>query len=129
MPTVVLLVAATVALDALAAPRRRADQTGVATALAAHDALAASPRRASRPGCCSARRTRVRAHLRRERRTRGRTALLIARPGPVRTRHHQWRAAGAAAGLPGGAAARAASAAVEAPAGDAERLVRALDLG
>jgi hypothetical protein len=42
----------------------------------------------------------LRAHLRRERPDPRRTALLHVRSGAVRSRHPQWRAAAAAAGLP-----------------------------
>jgi hypothetical protein len=128
VPTVVLLVAATVALDALAAAPDDPDDR-VETLLAAHDALVRDPPPGLAAGVLLGPPDAVRTHLRRERPDPGRTALLIARPGPVRTRHHQWRAAAAAAGLPARRGGPRGVPAVEAPAGDAERLVRALDLG
>ena len=67
-----------------------------------------------------------RAHLRRERLPARRTALLIVRDGPVRSRHRQWRAAADAAGLPARRGGPGGLPAAEAPPAAAEPLARAL---
>jgi hypothetical protein len=101
-PTVVLLVAAAVALDAAAAPLGdgRDEAAALSAALALHDALVREPEPGLAAGLLLAGPDALRAHLRRERLDASRTALLHVAAGPLRSRHPQWRAAAAAAGLP-----------------------------
>jgi hypothetical protein len=101
VPTVVLLVAAALALDTSVAPvgDGRAEAEALATALAVHDELAREPPPGVAPGLLLAGPDALRAHLRRERLEPARTALLHVAGGPLRSRHPQWRAAAAAAGL------------------------------
>ena len=70
----------------------------------------------------------LRAHLRRERLDPARTALLHVEPGPVRSRHPQWRAAAAAAGLECGTSGPRGLPAALAPPAQAEALARALTI-
>jgi hypothetical protein len=127
-PTVVLLAAVAGALDQLASPvgDGRAEDVAITAALAAHDRLVRDPPPGIAAGLLLAGPDALRAHLRRERLDRARTALLHVRAGPVSSRHHQWLAAAEAAGLephrggPGGLPAALA------PPGEAERLARAL---
>jgi hypothetical protein len=128
VPTVVLLVAATVALDALiAAPGDgAAEEAAVAAVLAAHGALVREPPPRVAVGLLLGAPDAVRLHLRGERLDPRRTALLVARPGPVRTRHHQWRAAAAAAGFAVERGGPRGLPAAEAPPEAVEPLARAL---
>jgi hypothetical protein len=128
VPTVVLLVAATVALDvpAAASGDGEAEAEAVHAALAAHEALVRDPPPGVAVGVLLGGPEAVRVHLRRERLDPVRTALLRVRAGPVRSRHHQWGAAAEAAGLQlrGGGPRGVPSA--EAPPDAAEPLARAL---
>jgi hypothetical protein len=128
-PTVVLLVAATVALDSvIAAPGDGAEEErAVAAVLAAHEALVREPPPGIAAGLLLGAPDAVRAHLRREHLDPRRAALLFARSGPARTRHQQWRAAASAAGLQVRRGGSRGLPSIEAPAEDAERLARALD--
>jgi hypothetical protein len=113
VPTVVLLVAATVALDSLVAARAdgAAEAAAVEAALAAHEALVREPAPGVAVGLVLAGPDALRAHLRAE----VPDALLVVRAGPVRTRHHQWRAAAEAVGLAVRRGGRRGVPAVEAP--------------
>jgi hypothetical protein len=122
-PTVILLVAAFVALDSLAAEPAAADDP-VTPALAAHDALVRHPPPGIAAGLLLGPPEAVRRHLRRERLDPRAAALLHVRPGRVRTRHHQWRAA--AAGLDVRRGGPRGVPAIEAPPEQAEPLARAL---
>jgi hypothetical protein len=128
VPTVVLLVAATIALDSLiAAPGDgAAEDAAVAAVLAAHEALVREPPPGVAVGLLLGAPDAVRLHLRRERLDPRRSALLVARPGPARTRHHQWRAAADAAGLAAGRGGPRGLPSAEAPPDTVEPLVRAL---
>jgi hypothetical protein len=128
VPTVVLLVAATVALDSLlSAPGDGAEEeAAVAAVLAAHEALGREPPPGVAAGLLLGGPDAVRLHLRGERLDPRRSALLLARPGPVRTRHHQWRAAAAAAGLAVRRGGPRGLPAAEAPPEAVEPLARAL---
>ena len=128
VPTVVLLAAVAGALDSLASGLGdgRDEDAALVAALAAHDALVREPAAGVAAGLVLAPPDALRSHLRRERPDPRRTALLHVRAGPVRSRHPQWRAAAAAAGLTaqkGGP--RGVPAALAAP-DDAERLARGL---
>src|SRR5215218_8049408 len=128
VPTVVLMLATAGALDAAAAPVAdgSAEDEALAAALALHDALVRDPPPGIAAGLLLASPDALRAHLRRERLDRSRTALLHVRPGEVRSRHRQWLAAAAAAGLEARRRGpRGLPAALAAPQ-DAERLARAL---
>jgi hypothetical protein len=127
-PTVVLLIAVGGALDAAAAPvgDGRAEDAALAAALALHDGLVRDPPPGIAPGLLLAGPDALRAHLRRERLVRARTALLHVRPGDVRSRHPQWRAAARAAGLPAVRRGPRGLPAASAPPEYAERLARAL---
>jgi len=128
VPTVVLMLATAGALDAAAAPVAdgSAEDEALAAALALHDALVRDPPPGIAAGLLLASPDALRAHLRRERLDRSRTALLHVRPGDVRSRHRQWLAAAAAAGLEARRRGpRGLPAALAAPQ-DAERLARAL---
>jgi hypothetical protein len=102
VPTVVLLIAVGVALDAAVAPAGcgRDEDAALAAALELHDDLVHDPPRGIAPGLVLAGPDALRAHLRRERLDARRTALLHVRAGDVRSRHPQWLAAAEAAGLP-----------------------------
>ncbi len=102
VPTVVLLVAVAVALDAAAAPLGdgRAEDAALAAALALHDELVREPPPGIAAGLLLAGPDALRAHRRRERLDPARTALLHVRAGDVRSRHPQWLAAADSAGLP-----------------------------
>jgi hypothetical protein len=101
VPTVVLLVAATVALDAAGAPagNGRDEDAALAAALELVDDLVRDPPPGIAPGLLLAGPDALRAHLRRERLDARRTALLHVRAGDVRSRHPQWLAAAETAGL------------------------------
>ena len=101
VPTVVLLVAAAVALDAAGAPAGdgRDEDAALAAALELHDDLVRDPPPGIAPGLLLAGPDALRAHLRRERLDARRTALLHVRAGDVRSRHPQWLAAAETAGL------------------------------
>jgi hypothetical protein len=100
-PTVVLLAAVAGALDSLASGvgDGRAEDEALTAALAAHDALVRDPPPGIAAGLLLTPPDALRAHLRRERLDPARAALLHVSAGPVRSRHHQWRAAADAAGL------------------------------
>jgi hypothetical protein len=102
IPTVVLLVAVAAALDAVAAQvgDGRDEDAALAAALELHDDLVRDPPPDVAPGLLLAGPDALRAHLRRERLDARRTALLHVRAGDVRSRHPQWLAAAAAAGVP-----------------------------
>jgi hypothetical protein len=128
VPTVLLLVAIGGALDAATARLGdgRAEDAALAAALDAHESLVREPSPEMGVGLLLAPPGALRAHLRREKLPRDRTALLYVRPGDVRSRHPQWRAAASAAGLnPGVGGARGLPAALVSP-DDAERLARGL---
>jgi hypothetical protein len=101
VPTVALLLGAGGALDAALAPLGDgyAEDAALAAALALHDELTRTPAPRIAAGLLLAPPDALRAHLRRERPQRGRTALLYVRAGDVRSRHPQWRDAASAAGL------------------------------
>ena len=128
IPTVVLLVAAAVALDAIAAQvgDGRAEDAALAAALALHDDLVRHPPPGIAAGLLLAGPDALRAHLRRERFDPARTALLHVRAGDVRSRHPQWLAAAAAAGLPARRRGPRGLPAALAPPEHAEPLARAL---
>jgi len=102
VPTVVLLVAVGAALDAAVAQvgDGRAEDAALAATLALHDDLARHPPPGIAAGLLLAGPDALRAHTRRERFDPARTALLHVRDGDVRSRHPQWLAAAAAAGIP-----------------------------
>ena len=129
-PTIVLLAAATAALDAALAPvgDGRAEAEALAAAMAAHDALAREPPPGIAPGLLLAGPDALRSHLRGERLDPSRTALLGVQAGPVRTRHPQWRAAAEAAGLEARKGGPRGLPAALAPPEHAERLARALEV-
>jgi hypothetical protein len=128
LPTVVLLVAATVALDSLMTAGGAGAEVAeaVAAALAAHDALVRDPAPGVAAGLVLGPPAAVRVHLRAERLDPRRTALLVVRAGPVRTRHHQWRTAAQAVGVAVRGGGPRGLPAVEAPPALAEPLSRAL---
>jgi hypothetical protein len=128
VPTVVLLVAAAVALDAVVAPvgDGRAEDEALATALELYDDLARDPPPGVAPGLLLAGPDALRAHLRRERLDPARTALLRVRAGDVRSRHPQWLAAAESAGLPARRGGPRGLPAALAPPEAAGRLARAL---
>jgi hypothetical protein len=128
VPTVVLFVAAALALDAAVAPvGDGAEQdAALAAAMDTLDELAATPAPGLAPGLLLAGPDALRSHLRREQADPRRTTLLHVASGPPRSRHPQWRRAGAAAGIEvRGGGPRGLPAAVAPPA-DALRLARAL---
>ena len=131
VPTVVLLAAATVALDAAAARPGdgRAETEALAAALAAHDALVRDPPAGVATGLVLAGPDALRAHLRRERLDPARTALLHVGPGSARSRHPQWRAAAAAAGIPAGRDGPRGLPAAVVPPEHAEAIARGLRIG
>ena len=102
VPTVVLFVAAALALDSAVAPVGDGapwDAT-LQAALATHEELAATPAPDVAPGLLLAGPDALRSHLRREQADPRRTALLhVAATAPARSRHPQWRRAAAAAGV------------------------------
>jgi hypothetical protein len=129
VPTVVLFVAAALALDAAVAPVGDGAPWDAAlqSALATHEELAAAPAPGVAPGLVLAGPDALRSHLRREKADARRTALLhVAAAAPARSRHPQWRRAGAAAGVemrgggPGGLPAAVV------PPGSAARVARGL---
>ena len=124
----VLLVAAAVALDAIAAQvgDGRAEDASLAAALALHDDLVRHPPPGIAAGLLLAGPDALRAHLRRERFDPARTALLHVRAGDVRSRHPQWLEAAAAAGLPARRRGPRGLPAALAPPEHAEPLARAL---
>ncbi len=128
IPTVVLLVAGTVALDAIPAEvgDGRVEDAALAAALALHDDLVRQPPPGIAAGLLLAGPDALRAHLRRERFDPARTALLHVRAGDVRSRHPQWLAAAAAAGLPAHRRGPRGLPAALAPPEHAEALARAL---
>jgi hypothetical protein len=128
VPTVVLLVAAAVALDAITAAvgDGRAEDEALATALELYDELARDPPPGVAPGLLLAGPDALRAHLRRERLDPARTALLHVRAGDVRSRHPQWLAAAQSAGLPARRGGPSGLPAALAPPESAGRLARAL---
>jgi hypothetical protein len=128
VPTVVLLVAVGSALDAATAPLAdgRAQDAALAAALRIHDDLARDPPPGVAPGLLLAGPDALRAHLRRERLRSERTALLHVREGEVASRHPQWRAAAASAGLPARERGPRGLPAALAPPDQAECLARAL---
>jgi hypothetical protein len=127
-PTVVLFAAVAGALDSLASPvgDGRAEAGALAAALAVHDALVRDPPPGLAAGLLLAGPDALRAHLRRERLDPARTALLHVHAGPVRSRHHQWRAAAQAAGLETERGGPRGLPAALAPPDAAERLARGL---
>jgi hypothetical protein len=127
-PTVVLLAAVAGAWDAAAAPRGdgTAEDAAVRAAIAAHGALVGEPPPGIAAGLVLGGPDARRAHLRRERPGARRTALLIVREGPLRSRHRQWRAAAVAAGLPVRRGGPGGLPTAEAPPPAAEPLARAL---
>jgi hypothetical protein len=127
-PTVVLLAAVAGALDSVASGvgDGRAEDEALTAALAAHDALVRDPPPGIAAGLLLTPPDALRAHLRRERLDRTRTALLDVQAGPVRSRHHQWRAAADAAGLASERGGPRGIPAALSPPEDAERLARAL---
>jgi hypothetical protein len=129
-PTVVLLAAATAALDAaVARPGDGGPETeALAAALAAHAALVRDAPAGVATGLVLAGPDALRAHLRRERLDPARTALLHVRPGAARSRHPQWRAALLAAGLAPRRDGPRGVPAAEVPPGHAEAVARALKL-
>jgi hypothetical protein len=128
VPTTVLLAAVAVALDAVFAPvgDGRAEDEAIDAALALHDSLVRDPPPGIAAGLLLAPPDALRAHLRRERLDPRRTALLHVRAGDIRSRHPQWLAAAAAAGLPARRRGPRGLPAALAPPADAERLARAL---
>jgi hypothetical protein len=98
----------------------------LAAALALYDDLARDPPPGIAPGVLLAGPDALRAHLRRERLDPARTALLHVRAGDVRSRHPQWRAAAAHAGLAARRAGPRGLPAAAAPPASAEALARAL---
>ena len=102
VPTVILVLAVGGALDAATAPvgDGRGEDAALAAAPALHDELVRDPPPGIAPGLVLAGPDALRAHLRRERLDPRRTALLHVRAGDVRSRHPQWLAAAATAGLP-----------------------------
>jgi hypothetical protein len=127
-PTVVLLAAVAGAVDSLASPPGdgRAEDDALTAALAAHDRLTRDPAPGNATGLLLAPPEALRAHLRRERLDPARTALLRVEAGPLRSRHHQWRAAAQAAGLQAERAGPRGLPAALAPPDEAERLARSL---
>ena len=127
-PTVVLLAAVAGALDQLASAvgDGRAEDEAIAAALAAHDRLVRDPPPGIAAGLLLAGPDALQAHLRRERLDRRGTALLHVQAGPIRSRHHQWRAAADAAGLDSRSGGPRGLPAALAPPDDAERLARGL---
>jgi hypothetical protein len=127
-PTVVLFAAVAGALDSLAAGvgDGRAEDAALLAALAAHDALVRDPPRGVATGLLLAPPAALRAHLRRERLDRRRTALLDVRAGPARSRHQQWRAAARAAGVEARSGGPRGFPAALVPPDAAERLARGL---
>ena len=128
VPTIVLMVAVVLALDAVFSPvgDGRAEDEAIDVALALHDSLVRDPPPGIAAGLLLAPPAALRAHLRRERLDPRRTALLHVRAGDVRSRHPQWLAASAAAGLPARRRGPRGLPAALAPPADAERLARAL---
>ena len=128
MPTAILLAAVAGAWDAAAAPRGdgTAEDAAADAARAAYDALVRDPPPGLAAGLVLGGPDARRAHLRRERPGARRTALLIVADGPLRSRHRQWRAAAAAAGLPIRRGGPGGLPAAEAPPAAAEPLARAL---
>jgi hypothetical protein len=128
VPTVVLLAAVAGAWDEAAAPRGdgAAEDAAVAAATAAYAALVGDPPPGIAAGLVLGGPDARRAHLRRERPGARRTALLVVRDGPLRSRHGQWRAAAAGAGLPVRRGGPGGLPTAEAPPAAAEPLARAL---
>jgi len=128
IPTVVLMLAVAAALDAAVAPvgDGGAEDEAIAAAIALYDELARDPPPGIAPGLLLAGPDALRAHLRRERLDPARTALLHVRAGDVRSRHPQWRAAAAHAGVPTRRAGPRGLPAAVAPPDRAEALARAL---
>ena len=128
IPTVVLMLAVAAALDAAVAPvgDGRAEDEAIAAAIALYDELARDPPPGIAPGLLLAGPDALRAHLRRERLDPARTALLHVRAGDVRSRHPQWRAAAAHAGVRTRRAGPRGLPAAVAPPDRAEALARAL---
>jgi hypothetical protein len=128
VPTVVLLLAVGLALDAAVAPvgDGREEDEAVAAALALHDDLVREPPAGAAAGLLLAGPDALRAHLRRERLDPGRTALLHVRAGDVRSRHPQWLAAAATAGMPARRRGPRGLPTALAPPEHAEQLARAL---
>jgi len=129
-PTIVLLAAATVALDSvIARPGDGGEETeALAAALAVHDALVRDPPPSVAPGLLLAGPDALRAHLRRERFDPSRTALLHVRAGEARSRHPQWRAAGETAGVAVRRGGPRGLPAAQAPPEHAEALARGLTI-
>jgi hypothetical protein len=128
VPTVVLMLAAALALDAAAAPvgDGHAEDAAIDAAMRAHDALAREPPPGIAVGLLLAGPDALRAHLRRERLDPRRSALLHVRAGEVRSRHPQWLAAARAAGLAARRRGPRGLPAALAPPVHAERLARGL---
>jgi hypothetical protein len=127
-PTVGLLAAVAGALDQVGSPvgGGRGEDAAIMAALAAHHSLVRDPPPGIAAGLLLAGPEALRAHLRRERLDRRRTALLHVVAGPVSSRHPQWRAAADAAGLAARRAGPRGLPAALAPPDDAERLARGL---
>jgi hypothetical protein len=128
VPTIVLMAAVPLAFDAVFAQvgDGRAEDEAIDAALALHDSLVRDPAPGIAPGLLLAPPDALRAHLRRERLDPRRTALLHVRAGDVRSRHPQWLAAAAAAGLPARRRGPRGLPAAAAPPDRAEPFARAL---
>jgi hypothetical protein len=130
VPTVALMVAVALALDAVFAPAGdgREEDAAIEAAIELHDGLVRDPPAGLAPGLLLAGPDALRAHLRRERLDPRRTTLLQVRAGDVRSRHPQWLAAAAAADLPARRRGRRGLPAALVPPEHAEQLARALKL-
>jgi hypothetical protein len=130
VPTIVLMVAVALALDAVFAPvgDGREEDAAIDAAIELHDGLVRDPPAGLAPGLLLAGPDALRAHLRRERLDPRRTTLLHVRAGDVRSRHPQWLAAAGAAGLPARRRGPHGLPAAVAPPEHAEELARALKL-
>jgi hypothetical protein len=128
VPTVVLMIAVALALDADFAPvgEGREEDAAIGAAIELHDRLVRDSPAGLRAGLLLAGPDALRAHLRRERLDPRRTALLHVRAGDVRSRHPQWLAAAAAAGLPARRGGPRGLPTALAPPEHAEALARAL---
>jgi hypothetical protein len=128
VPTVGLMVAVALALDAAFAPVAdgRDEDAALGAALELHHALVRDPAPGVAPGLLLAPPDALRVHLRRERLDPRRTALVHVREGDVRSRHPQWLAAASAAGLTARRRGPRGLPAALTPPDQAERLARAL---